>query len=399
MLSVFAIMLPVLILACGLCVDLAMLELCQLRMQTAADDAAYAVAFEVEHNHSTSYWQGVGKQETATYGFTDGSNNVTVTIAKIPASGAYAGRSDAMEVDISQSVKTIFMGAFNGGYSTVTAQSISLITPCVYLLGTGKLASATYQSITGATNALGICPMAVNYVMDVESPSHTDMEAVNIQGSGGALKGSGGVTPSPYYITTPVTDPLASMAVPSFGTCSYTSFSRSGTTSTLNPGTYCKGLNLTNATVTLNPGLYVITGGADWESSTVTGSGVTLFFTQGGGGSYGQFVVNNSTLSLSAPTSNSNGSLGAITVFADRNWLATQAQDFRISYSTMTGDGIWYMPTAGFYLWNAGTVTGSSYFGLVADNYYQEGTNFNPRGDYSYVTTGNPFRTQQALVQ
>jgi hypothetical protein len=398
MLPAFAVMLPVLLLACGLCVDLAMLELCQIRMQAAADDAAYAVAFEVEHNHSTSYWQGIGKQETATYGFTDGSNNVSVTIFKTPTSGAYAGRTDAMEVDISQSVKTIFMGAFNGGYSTVTAQAISLVTPCVYLLGAGKLASATYQSITGATNAYGICPMAVNKLMDVESPSHADLEAVNIYG-GGTLTGSGEVSPSPYYNTTSLTDPLAAMAAPSFGSCSYTSFGRSGTTSTLSPGTYCKGLNLTNATVTLNPGLYVITGGADWESSTVTGSGVTLFFTQGGGASYGQFVVNNSTLSLSAPTSASNGSIAAITVFADRNWVATQAQDFRISYSTMTGDGIWYLPAAGLYLWNAGTITGPKYFGLVADNYYQEGTNFNPRGDYSYVTTGNPFRTQQALVQ
>jgi hypothetical protein len=396
MLSAFAVMLPVLLLACGLCVDLAMLELCQIRMQTAADDAAYAGAFEVEHNKWD--WQAVGRQETSTYGFTDGSNNVSVTVALSPSSGAYAGRHDAVEVDISQSVKTIFMGAFNGGYSTVTAQSISLVTPCMYLLGTGKLANATYQSITGATNSWNICPMAVNNLMDVESPSHVDVEAVNIQGAG-TLTGSGAVAPAPYYITTRLTDPLASMAAPSFGSCSYTSFSRSGTTLTLSPGTYCKGLNLTNSVVTLNPGLYVITGGADWESSTVTGSGVTLFFTQGGGASFGQFVVNNSTLSLSAPASASNGSIAAITVFADRNWVATQAQDFRISYSTMTGNGIWYMPSAGIYLWNAGTVTGPNYFGLVADNYFQEGTDLNLRGDYSYVSTGNPFRTQQALVQ
>jgi hypothetical protein len=102
---------------------------------------------------------------------------------------------------------------------------------------------------------------------------------------------------------------------------------------------------------------------------------------------------------LTAPATTANGAIAAIAVFADRNWSATAAQDFHIYFSTVDADGIWYMPSAGFYLWNGGTVTGPHYFGVVADNLFTEGTDFNPRSDYSYVTTGNPFRTQNALVQ
>jgi hypothetical protein len=398
-------MLPVLILMCGLSLDLGMMELRQMKMQTAADDSALSAAFEVEHN--TWSWVSLGQQEASSYGFTDGLNNATVTVTMGPNYGAYQGRADAMQVTISQKVRTLFMGALNGGYVTLQAKSVALVTPCVYLLGARGLATSTYQSTSGALNSLNICPVSLNGTLEVDSPSHVDVEAVNLYGVSTTVTGGGQVMPTPSVKPTTLTDPLAYIAAPTFiAGCSYTSYSLSNKTATLNPGTYCKGLNLNNSTVTLSPGLYVITGGANWTNSAVTGNGVTLYFTSGGGASYGQFQMNFSMVSLTAPTSSSNGAIAAIVVFADRNWLATQAQDFRIYFSSMSGDGIWYMPSAGFFIWNAnpsiyveGTVTGPHYFGIVADNLFEEGSNLNPRGDYSYVSGGNPFRTQEALVQ
>jgi len=398
MISAFAIMLPTLLLACGLCIDLAMLELCQVRMQTAADAASLTAAYALERN--TGGHTSLAKQEAGTYGFTDGSNNTTVSVLVGADYGAYQGRQDAIEVSITQQVKTIFMGALNGGYMTVQAQGTALVTPCIYLLGTGTQSPSTFWSITGAVNGSYICPINLNYKMEVDSPSHANFEAINLQGPSASLTGSGTATPTPNYMTPLVTDPLASyITSPAFSACTTTSYSASNTTVVLNPGTYCKGLNFTNSTVTLNPGLYIITGGATWANSTVTGAGVTLFFTKGGGGGFGQFQINYSTVSLSAPTSSSGGSVPAIVVFADRGWTPTAAQDFKLYFSTMQGDGIWYMPGAGFYIWNAGTVTGSSYFGIVADNLYLEGTDLTPRGDYSSVSTGNPFRRQSAIIQ
>jgi hypothetical protein len=398
MFSAFAIMLPAILLACGLCIDLAMLELCQVRMQAAADGACLTAEYALERN--TGGHTSLAQQEASTYGFINGSNNTTVSVLVGPDYGAYAGRQDAIEVTITQQVKTIFMGALNGGYVTVQAQATALVTPCIYLLGTGSQSPATFWSISGATNSSYICPMSVNYKMEVDSPSHANLEAINLRGPNASLVASGGVSPTPNYASTLLTDPLASaVASPTFSGCNYTSYSVLNTTAVLNPGTYCKGLNITNSIVTLNPGLYIVTGGATWAGSTVTGDGVTLFFTKGGGGGFGQFLMNYSTLYLTAPTSSLNGSIPTITVFADRSWTPTAAQDFRLYFSTMQGDGIWYMPGAGIYIWNAGTVTGSDYFGIVADNLYLEGTDLNPRGDYSSVSTGNPFRRQSAIVQ
>jgi Flp pilus assembly protein TadG len=398
MVSTFAALLPALILMCGFCIDLSVLRLTQMRMQTAADDAALSGAFEAEHG--TWNWAGVGQQEASTYGFTNGMNNVTVTVAQGSDYGAYQGRTDTIEATIQQRVRSIFMGALTGGYVTVKAQSTALVTSCVYLTGSGKLSPYTYWSTTGAMNSYNVCPVSINQNMQVVAPSHVDVFAVDLAGPVSALTGGGPVVTAPNYNLATITDPLTKIVSPSFnGSCDHTGYTLTGQTATLNPGNYCNGITLTNSTVTLNPGLYVITGGAAWNNSTVTGNGVTLFFTQGGGAGYGQFLMNFSTVALTAPSSSSNGAIAAIAVFLDRNWTATAAQDVHLYFTTMQADGIWYMPKAGLFLWNAGTVTGPHYLGVVADNLFTEGTDFNPRGDYSFVSTGNPFRLQNALVQ
>jgi hypothetical protein len=150
----------------------------------------------------------------------------------------------------------------------------------------------------------------------------------------------------------------------------------------------------------LNPGLYVITGGATWKNSTVSGSGVTLFFTQGAGGSYSKFIIQNaSTVTLSAPSDTSGGGIPGILVFADRNWIPTNAQDFALENSSIQGDGIWYLPGAGMYVSTCGNFTATHYLGIVADNIYSDGTIINVMNNYSSLAGGNPFRLQGGLVQ
>jgi hypothetical protein len=227
-------------------------------------------------------------------------------------------------------------------------------------------------------------------------------EALNIAGPASSSSIAGYEWPTPNYNAPTVADPLSYVTSPTFsGTCNHTSYSlynASGTT-TLNPGTYCKGLNITNSTAKLNPGLYVITGGGTWYNSTVTGSGVTLYFTSGGGGTDSKFILSQANVTLSAPTTSSGGSIAGILVFTDRNWTHTNAQDVDIIQSTFTGDGIWYLPSTGLYVSNSGVVTGTNYFGIVADNMTITGTSVRPKNDYEYVTGGNPFRRQAPLVQ
>jgi hypothetical protein len=312
------------------------------------------------------------------------------------------GRYDAMQVTLTQIQSTLFMGALVSGTITLKASAVALLTPCTYLTGSGTLQQYSLDMYSGSYNG-NTCPVLINGGLRSQAYSQMSPEAITTTGPASSTSISGFVFPGPAYGAQAFSDPLAAVTSPSFGACSpgHTSaYNLSGGTATLNPGTYCKGLNFTNATVVMNPGLYIITGGAVWSNSNVSGTGVTLFFTQGGGGSYaGLKIQNSSNVTLSAPTVASNGSIAAILVFSDRNWTHTNPQDFYITDSTVLGDGIWYLKNAGLNVWMSGTFTGNNYLGIVADNIFSGGTIITPLNNYSNVQGGNPFRTTAPLVQ
>jgi hypothetical protein len=401
MMVFFASCLPVIILMCGMAIDVGLLQMTKLRMQNAADSAA--IAAEMEAERGTGNWVAEAKADASVNGFTDGVNNVTIAVGQQPSGGAYSGQYDALYVTVTKTMRTVFMGALNHGDTTMSATAVAIMTPCTYLLGTGTLGSYTPgYSLDVDTGDLdgNTCPVDINARMVVASAANMAVEAINVTGASGNSSNSGSVYPTPVFGSANLTDPLAYLSSPSFSSCTTTSYNLTSGSATLNPGTYCKGLNISNASVTLNPGLYIITGGATWSNATVTGSGVTLFFTTGGGGSYGQFsITNNSTVTISAPTVSSNNSIPAILVFGDRNWVASGNQDFQCHSSTFTGDGIWYIKKAGYWFQSCGTFTGTNYFGIVADNIYTDGTSIVPKNNYSFVQTGNPLRTGAVVVQ
>jgi hypothetical protein len=81
--------------------------------------------------------------------------------------------------------------------------------------------------------------------------------------------------------------------------------------------------------------------------------------------------------------------------------VATGGQDFQLISSTVSGDGIWYLPKAGLEVWSLGIFpnTAGNYLGVVSDNIFTAGTQFKLANNYSYVTTGNPFRSKATLIQ
>jgi hypothetical protein len=277
---------------------------------------------------------------------------------------------------------------------------VALITPCVFLTGTSALQQYTLDGVSGDFKG-ATCPFDINTSAETSALSLSP-ESLNIAGSSSASSIAGYAYPYPNYNAPAVTDPLSYVTSPTFsGTCNHTSYSlynASGTT-TLSPGAYCKGLNITNSTAALSPGLYVITGGGTWYNSTVTGTGVTLYFTSGGGAADGKFILSKSTVSISAPTSASNGSLAGILVFTDRSWTHTNPQDVDITQTNFVGDGIWYLPSTGLWVYDSTTMSGINYFGLVADNLTSSGTSIQMLNNYSSLPGGNPMRTQSGLVQ
>jgi Flp pilus assembly protein TadG len=415
MLVLFAAVLPIIILFCGLTLDVGMLELKKLQMQTAADAAALGAEMEAERGSNSAQVKAIGIADAGINGFTNGSNNVTVTLPQFPdyptypTSGAYAGRWDAFEATVTQSVSTIFLGALNGGSVTLSAQASALLTPCVYLTGTGTLQQYTLDVATGSLNG-DSCPVYVNTSLRVQAAGKMAVEAIGVAGAAADSVLSGSVVYPPPNFNIPTTaDPLAYVAQPPYTGCVHNSgYTVSNNPSaTLSPTSYCNGLTISNSTVTLSPGTYFITGVVSWTNSNVTGIGVTLFFTHDAGNVYRGITISNSTVNLSAPTDVSNPYQG-IVVYADRAWVPHATQDFQIYHSDVTTDGIWYLTGAGLEVTsclpataasNNCTMTGNNYFGVIADNMLLTGTIFNPRNDYSNLATGNPLRTLGALVQ
>lgn len=120
-------------------------------------------------------------------------------------------------------------------------------------------------------------------------------------------------TPSPQSGCASLGDPLAGRAVPSAAGCTYTGLTVTSSR-TLAPGTYCKGLKVTNgATVTLSQGVYVIDDGpleVD-GNATITGSYVG-FYLKGPSGTLK--FAKESTINLTAPR---DGSMSGLLVYED----------------------------------------------------------------------------------
>ena len=430
---IFVLGIFVSILFCGLTVDIGRMELKKVQLQTAADAAALGAELESERGTGSGNtnagvpwdWVSQGKSDAALNGFTDGVNGTTISIVQNPTSGAYAGRYDAIQATVSQSFKTIFMGALNGGTYTVSATSVALVPPCNYFLG-GQSASYTYTFATASTNFNSSCPIYINYNyvndgfselwgygVDVSGPSSASLPQ-NWQ-SQTSQTGQAGLPASnlPTYGVPVTTDPLSTMAQPTTTHCDFDTYSITSGSATLNPGTYCGsnaapstvGMNIVNASVTLNPGLYFITGGVNWQHANVTGTGVTLFFTNRNGlNNYGLVQVGNtggnSVITLSAPTSTVNGGIPGILFFTSRTWISTTSNDFSFgTYGTFTGDGIWYLPNTGLYVWLNNHFNIPHYGSIVARNAYIFGSFITSNQDYSWLSGGSPFRKQGVLVQ
>ncbi len=382
MIPLFAIVLPALVLFCGLAIDIGFMESNATAMEAAADAASSSAELEAERG--TGNWAAVGQQTAALNGYTDGSDGTSVTMTRQPATGAYAGRYDAIAVTISKPSPTIFMRYLSPS-KPVSARSVALIPPCVYLTGaqTGLTLSTTSALINGN------CPAYINGPAQVDGGSTMTMAANDLTG-GSSL--SGNTTPQATLNVPVLTDPLASVTQPSFTACSVNNFVQNGGSISLSSGVFCGGMTLKNTTVTLAPGLYVIAGGAHWTNSIVTGTGVTLFLTGTPASGFGQFVIDgNSVVNLSAPLDASSNGVPGVLVFGDRNWMPSSPQDFQVTGATVTGDGIWYTTHTGITISNT-IWRPNHYFGMDTASLSVNGSNLIFAGDFSTLAAGNPFR-------
>lgn len=403
MLVNFLLLSSLLFLFCGLALDAGMVELRKLQLQHAADAAALGATYEKARGNAG--WVAAGKADAAMNGFTDGVNGVIISIVSPPTSGNFSGNASAIQATVSQSYHAAFMGVVTGA-STVTPGTSSMAlgsyySDCVYFMGPGTSSfTVDLENTSGLTSGCNIYVNSITYtILNTNgtlfaASGHTiKVQAPTVAGS--ILAGS--TSPAPSFAALAQNDPFAYETAPTFSACgapAATYVNRSITsTTTLSPGTYCGGIKINSATVTFNPGLYIVTGGMSWTNgSTINGTGVTFYLTTGGGSTYANFNISNSTVTLSAPTSTTGGGITGIVVFVDRNWSNQGNQGVVLTSSYVTTNGIWYVLNTGISNTNS-TLRGTTYLGLVIDNIKTSGATFTvPTPDYSALLGGSPFQ-------
>ncbi len=198
----------------------------------------------------------------------------------------------------------------------LTAQSCQV---CMRALD--PTASQSFLAGNGASSTLSNCGLAVNSssstALTVTGGAHVTASSIQVVG-GYSINNGGSTTPTPTTGAPSITDPFAGVPSPSIGTCvNHPNYSQYGNYQ-IYPGTYCGGLDISNgSTANFNPGVYVIDGGGvQFQSATITGTGVTFYIT-GSSFTNNQLaaIANGTSVNLSAPTS---GTYQGLLFFQDR---------------------------------------------------------------------------------
>lgn len=306
----------------GLAVDMGSLLHNKRELQVAADAAAVAGAMHANYPDLVA----AAKNASAANGFTDGSNNVTVTINTPPTAGNYASQTGYVEAIVQQNEPTIFMGLFKHGTMPVLARAVavnksSVNGGCIYTLGaTGSDFTVSGSAQIQSTQCGLIIDSNSKTALSMSGSATLDFASIGIVGNY-SQSGSGSISPTPSTGIIPYSDPLS--FIPQY-TCSTNSCTSDGgitnvscssqlkvsgsKATTLSPGCY-KGLSISGSgNITLNPGIYIFNGAASVSGSvTLTGTGVTIYMAAGDLSISGSVTSN-----LSAPTSGAfNGILFA----------------------------------------------------------------------------------------
>jgi hypothetical protein len=368
------------ILAAGLGIDMGFLRYQKRLQQSAADSAAIAGAAEIPFSGcSTGNCPGAAT-DSASNGFTDGTDNVTVTVYSPPNDGPHAGLAGYVEVLVTKIQPTFFVKIAGVNSATVTARAVAYLSGnfqnCMYALGTGSGGITNNGDVSAPS-----CGIVSNH--NVRTTGGGSITAREIGAVGTA---TGNNHPAPKTGIVPAADPLSYLQPPATGGCLAAGAGNvSGMTPViLNPGNYCGGISIGGTqSVTLNPGVYTITGGGLTfnGTGTVSGAGVMLYIGPSGG------IVTlhgGQTVNLSAPTTG-----------ADAGILFYQNPG-NTSIATISGtsgskfEGAFYFPTADLTV--AATGNAAAYTIAVAKSLTLGPSALNFPSNFASLPNGSPIK-------
>ncbi len=370
-------------------VDIAMLWGAKQRMQTAADAAALAASDALFGGGSGNVTtaaraSSAGNGFTNAQGTTGNANLVSVAVNQPPTSGNFIAKAGAVEVIVQQTQPTFFMSVAGISSVVVSARAVAMPSSsqgCIYSLDPSASAAVLANASAQITSNCGLM-VDSNSSSAINANSGAKIIASSIGVVGGTLN-NGGATISPAAVTgiTAFADPLSALQPPTLGTC-VTQAPINGVTTVLSPKYYCSLTVNSGGTAKLNAGFYSFKGAVTINSSSsITGTGVTLYFKTG------TLTLNSSsTANLSAPTT--SGAYEGILIFQDRADSAGAAINSGGS-SNLTGAV--YLPDATLTLNSSGFA--NVYSILVADKIVLDsGSVLNLNSDYSSLADGSPIK-------
>lgn len=320
----FAILLPVIIGFIALATDTGVWFIDQRNLQSTADVTALTIAHEEDLSNDTTLYN-LAVTEGARHGFS-AANDTTFDVNVPPTSGAYAGRSNTVEVLLSQIQPRFFSVLHTTEDPTANARAVAqrITSKDVCVLALDPHADESVDFSGSPDVGLTGCVVATN--SDSENALNINGN-VNLSAESIYTVGNYTTTGTSYTLdlqeeaithAPPVEDPYADLSEPSYGGCDHTNERASGTT-TLSPGVYCGDLTINaNADVTFSPGTYYIHGGQFKVNgnTSLVGSGVTFVLT-GSGSDIAKIDMNGSAdVNLTAP---STGDYAGILMYQDRD--------------------------------------------------------------------------------
>ncbi len=326
----FALLLPIMVAFVGLGLEVGLWFQSKRDLQTAADAAAIAGAYEAQDSSATSATILTAATTDATRNSYSATTD-TIATSNPPGTGSYTADNGAVEINMTRSVSMLFANTYLGNSISISARAVATTgggtdEACVLSLDT----SDTGVSVGGNGNiTFDGCQVASN---------SSSSSALSVSGSGalitdcysvvGDISDNGGLTVDNGCTgstgASSITDPYSSLTAPN-ESCDINGYTYNtnapttitGTGSYSDAYTICGDFWVKKGTVTLSPGLYVIDGG-DFKSNaqgSITGTGVTIILKNGG-------QINNingsSTVNLSAPVAaDSAGDWEGILFFQD----------------------------------------------------------------------------------
>jgi len=292
----FALAVTPILLTVGMTTDYGLAAKSHTHLQSALDAAALAGA---QGTHLT----------------TDQRIEIAASIfkANFPGTGRVAQPTPSISVDVngrvsvaaSTSLETAFLRVIH--FNTIeigASSSATAVNPQpICLLALNKtMEKAIEVGGTGSLQAIN-CAVQANSTSDsaVYAQGSSTAEAAAFCSPGGYVGNNFSPTPKRCY---QVEDPYKSKEWPIAGACDHNNkrIRRQNGAVTLNPGTYCGGIDIgSHADVTLNEGVYVMKNG-DFDIGShakVKGSAVTIYLT---GNNISIDIDGGATVDLSAPT-------------------------------------------------------------------------------------------------